>query len=78
MINEQYIKECPYCNIPIEIESINCGIFRCGVIKSGQINPHASKEQIEHLKSTQDWVAGCGGPMRYNQMMNQLEKCDYI
>jgi len=39
--------ECPRGGISIEIEQINCGIFRCGILKSNneQIPPHLSKEE---------------------------------
>ncbi len=42
------IIECPNCKCLVEIEQINCGIFRHAQQKNmSPINPHASKEEIE-------------------------------
>ena len=57
---------CPHCNQYIYIESINCGIFRCGIYKYSfeQINPHSSKEICDNLKE-HDLIYGCGKPFNY-------------
>ena len=65
---------CPHCNIGIEIESINCGIFRCGIYKNGmQINPHLPKEECERIKNE---IWGCGKPFQY--IDGKIIKCEYI
>ena len=65
---------CPHCNIGIEIESLNCGIFRCGIYKDCglQINPHLSKAECERIK---DDIWGCGRPFEYSNGI--LKECDY-
>jgi hypothetical protein len=73
------ISNCPYpdCNITIEIEEINCAIFRCGIYKESgkQIDPHLSKEQCDQLK-IKNKIWGCGKPF---QLINgTLIKCEYI
>ena len=56
---------CPHCNEYIDIEQINCGIFRHGILKTNneQINPHSSEElcnfYIKHNK-----IFGCGKPFQ--------------
>lgn len=69
--------ECPWCGTSIEIEQINCGIFRCGILKSNneQIPPHLSKEECEKFVE-EDLIYGCGKPFRYIE--GNLEKCDYL
>ncbi len=63
---------CPKCHIKLEIVEINCGVFRCGQIVHGFVNPHASLEEIERLKQTGMWVAGCSAPLRYNTTNKSL------
>jgi hypothetical protein len=67
---------CPHCNQAIEIESIACGIFRCGVMKCTmvQIDPHLSRPECERLVE-QDLIYGCGKPFRYQ---GGLYVCDYL
>jgi hypothetical protein len=68
---------CPYCNVSIVIESINCGIFRCGIYKHNheQIPPHLSKEECNKLvKENKIW--GCGQPFQLHN--GKLIKCGWI
>lgn len=75
--------ECPHCHCVIIIESVNCGIFRHGVVKATgeQIPPHASKEICDKLVQ-QDAIYGCGKPFRVTRRIDgaQLtaEVCEYI
>lgn len=73
--NNTNIYQCPHCGIYIEIEKINCAIFRCGVYKSTglQIPPHLSKEECDSILN----IWGCSKPFLLNKE-NILEKCDYI
>lgn len=66
------ILECPHCGGLIEIEQINCGIFRHGIFKNGtgQIPPHDPK------KNYGDTIWGCGNPFKYEN--GKLIICDYI
>jgi hypothetical protein len=73
---------CPHCNQLIEILSIACGIFRCGVMKSTgeQLPPHLSRDECIRL-ATSGAIYGCGGPFRID--INGTGKyiatiCDYI
>lgn len=78
--------ECPHCQIFIEIIELNCCIFRCGILKSNniQINPHLSK--IECDKLTKDnKIYGCSKPFKIIKILNEnkdinykVEICDYI
>ena len=60
--------DCPSCGIKIEIEAINCGIFRCGRYKDTgeQVPPHLPKEQCEEL-IREDKIWGCCQAIRYDQ-----------
>ena len=56
---------CPNCGASIVIESVNCGIFRCGVYKLSKqpIDPHAAKPTVDRLlKEKSIW--GCGQPFQ--------------
>ncbi len=66
--------QCPTCGIGIEIEVVNCAIFRCGVYKATgvQIDPHMPKEQCEAIK---DEIYGCGNPFKF--VDGALVKCGY-
>lgn len=66
---------CPHCNISIQIEQVNCAIFRCGIYKSNyqQLNPHMSKEEYEKIK---DEIYGCGQPFQFHN--GKLIKCGWI
>ena len=67
--------ECPHCGIRIEIEQLNCAIFRCGIYKETgkQIPPHLSKPECDQIK---DKIWGCSKPFRYEN--GKLIICDYI
>lgn len=68
--------ECPHCQQKIWIEELNCGIFRCGVLKENgeQIPPHASKEECN--KYIQKGIYGCGKPFQI--INNNVTLCGYI
>jgi len=68
--------ECPHCKQKLWIEEINCGIFRCGVLKENgqQIPPHASKEECNIY--IQKGIYGCGNPFQI--VNNIIFICDYI
>ena len=72
------IVECPHCSVSIEIEQINCRVFRCGFFKISKecINPHSSKEECDkYVRENQ--IYGCGKPFYLNED-NTTVKCDYI
>ena len=56
---------CPNCGGYIEVESINCMIFRHAVYKinMGVVNPHSTDQQIENER---DNIFGCGIQFKYN------------
>lgn len=68
---------CPNCYQAIQIEAINCSIFRCGVMKDTmkQIDPHANEEECKRLVS-EDLIYGCGTSFKYEE--GCLVFCDYI
>jgi phenylalanyl-tRNA synthetase alpha subunit len=72
---------CPHCDGEIEVESINCGIFRHAVFKETNmpINPHASREECETLQN-QNLIYGCAGPFRLilQDGVYKAIVCDYI
>lgn len=53
---------CPHCHLYIEIEQVNCAIFRHGVFKSNfqQLPPHSPKEVCDNTEVL--W--GCGKPFK--------------
>lgn len=56
------VVECPWCKCNVEIEQLNCGIFRHGLDKSGnQLPPHSSEE---YCKINNDTEKGCGFPFK--------------
>ena len=71
--------KCPWCKINIEVISVDCGIFRCGIIKSTykQIPPHSNKERCDGLLEN-DLIFGCGRPFHINNPTNKPVKCGYI
>jgi len=81
-IGSFYIK-CPHCKELVEIESVNCAIFRHGVLKSNyqQIPPHAPKNICDELKKRK-LIYGCSKPFKLIKKENDSEyipiKCDYI
>ena len=67
---------CPSCKVPIEIEAVNCGIFRCGVYKvtGAQLDPHATQAVCENaVKANMIW--GCGKP--FSLETGTPEVCEY-
>ncbi len=67
--------DCPHCQQKIWIEELNCGIFRCGVLKETgeQIPSHALKEECEDY--VKNGIYGCGKPF---QIIDNVQICDYI
>lgn len=67
---------CPHCQQRIWIEQLNCGIFRCGMIKEtgDQIPPHATKEECTAYLN--QGIYGCGKPFQI--IDGVVNKCDYI
>ena len=85
-MNEEIIHIiCPNCGDFIEIEQVNCAIFRHGVFKDTleQIDPHAPKELCDELVS-RNFIFGCGKPFKLvidvvdNRVIYKAVKCDYI
>jgi len=73
-MSESFIIKCPHCDSYIEIEQINCGIFRHAIYKNmSPVNPHASREELQRIK---DQIYGCGGPFKLVNKIPQI--CDYI
>ena len=72
---------CPHCHLPIEIEEVNCGIFRHGTFKSSgrQIYQHLDRQGCEQLVRD-DLIYGCGRPFRVaiQNGMYFTETCGYI
>jgi hypothetical protein len=79
---------CPNCDLLIEIDALNCCIFRCGIYKQTytQIPPHSTREECDRLLNTNQ-IYGCSKPFIIRQVVNPLtpdghtyiaEKCDYI
>jgi hypothetical protein len=56
---------CPHCSVYIEVEKVNCKIFRCGIIKINgkQIDPHLSKEGCDYFVKN-NLLYGCGKPFQ--------------
>ena len=71
------IVKCPHCDMYIEILSLNCAIFRCGIYKENylQINPHSPRWECEELKIN-DSIFGCGKPFKIEN--GESVKCPYI
>jgi len=67
--------DCPHCKQKIWIEELNCGIFRCGILKTGeQVPPHATKKECEdYIKKG---MYGCGKPFQIIE--SKVMKCEYI
>ena len=64
--------QCPWCNMYVWIEDIQCGIFRHGYDKDFKpIYPHASQVECE-LKT----FYGCGKPFRI--IGSDVVKCQYL
>ena len=75
------IIKCPHCEDFIEIEVLNCKIFRHGVFKNnGQnIPPHSSKANCDSY-ITNNLIYGCGKPFKIIVDGDKyiVEICDYI
>jgi len=71
--------QCPHCNLLIEIEQINCAIFRHGVYRQTgeQIPPHHPKSECD-LLAEQNLIYGCGKPFRVQQEKDNEQKITYI
>ena len=67
---------CPWCDICIVIEAVNCGRFVCGVLRETghQVNPHAPKQHCEQLVRD-GLIWGCGKPFKF--VGGVLKKCEY-
>ena len=77
--NNFYNFQCPHCQIQIQVQvnDLNCKIFRCGIFKSNfnPINPHGSKIYCDELLNN-DLIYGCGKPFIF--IDTYVETCDYI
>jgi len=79
------VLECPHCQLlfQVQMQEINCGIFRHGAYKFEKyrpLEPHLSKEQCERLVA-EDKIDGCGKPFRIlkeDSGTYKAEICDYI
>jgi hypothetical protein len=65
MRNPQIIIVCPHCGGTVDVESINCAIFRHGIFKRNghQIPPHARKSDCDQWIARNE-IHGCGRPFR--------------
>ena len=73
---------CPHCDSFVNIEQINCAIFRHGSFKSNglQIPPHSSKADCDAFISKGE-IYGCGKPFIVKVDANGTlvaEACDYV
>jgi hypothetical protein len=60
---------CPHCKVLLAVEEkeINCGVFRCGVVKqtNQQVPPHTPKPVCDAL-AAQNLIWGCGKPFKFD------------
>jgi len=72
-----FIVNCPHCQGAVEIEQLNCGIFRHGVfiIDSKPVPPHSPMHLCE-MWYKQKKILGCGKPFRVEGEKAII--CDYI
>ena len=81
---------CPHCNLYIEIEKLNCGVFRHGqyfkhvdgnIKLLGQINSHES-ESVCNMLVSQNKIVGCGKPFKIvvckGKTGFRILTCDYV
>jgi hypothetical protein len=75
--NIMWIVKCPHCDEYIEILELGCRIFRHAyyIDFRGQVNQHASKEELEKLLNSND-IFGCGKPFTFDGI--NVGVCDYI
>lgn len=78
----EFVVNCPHCNSPIIIVSVNCGIFRHGQFKLNgeQVPPHSSRDVCDMLIE-KDLVYGCCKPFKISVNSDQsinIELSDYI
>ena len=75
-----YEVPCPWCGTTCVIDEnqVNCGIFRCGVLKGSltQIPPHAKKPVCDALVA-RNKIWGCAGPFKFKPGEG-VSKCGYI
>jgi hypothetical protein len=75
------IVTCPHCNDLVQIEQVNCGIFRHAVFKCNNepIPPHLSKDECQRL-TEESSIYGCAKPFRIVYENNEIKAvvCDYI
>ena len=72
-----WVIKCPHCDDYIEIIEINCTLFRHAYyLDYRQVNPHASKVELEELIALKD-IFGCGKPFTFDGL-NPPQVCDYI
>ena len=83
-LTKDIVVSCPWCEIPILIEKLNCRIFRHGtlIVNGQQINPHETKEVCDHFVAN-DMIYGCGKPFKVEENENKRGawiaiKCEYI
>ena len=57
--------KCPHCNVWVQIDEINCAIFRHGQYKETglQIPPHLEKKACDELIK-KGLIYGCGKPFK--------------
>lgn len=76
-----FVVQCPHCQEPTIILSVNCAIFRHASYKHNyeQVSPHASKQECERL-IREGKVLGCCMPFRLIQKGSEYEavKCDFV
>jgi len=81
MSKEIILVTCPHCQLLVEIEEVNCAIFRHGIFKKNnkQISPHASKADCD-MYINNNLIIGCGKPFKISRDNNayQANVCDYI
>lgn len=81
MSKDPILVTCPHCLLLVEIEKINCAIFRHGIFKidNNQINPHASKADCDNY-IINNLIIGCGKPFKIYYENNEYKavECEYI
>ena len=76
------VVKCPHCHLLVQIESVNCAIFRHAILKDSytQVPPHAPKEVCDRLIE-EGKVIGCCKPFRVRLGEDGTyspEMCEYI